>query len=226
MPKWHLAGVIEPSPISFRTALMQQYRAAGVSGTLENKARNVAVFVGVKTWDPVPEWGWTDTLLGQIRVATLRAFALSALLSPLFLLLYWWSPHRRAIGAVGAVIGASSIVFLLLEFGDASYQSAAWLHHGPYSLLILWAAIGAMAAAHSPLWARVLVAFQLVSFVVLWIIDAAHPQWRDTTLGPISPLMTIVQVALLAAMAYLAFRWTGRQAATSSEAPGQVALTG
>ena len=72
----------------------------------------------------------------------------------------------------GALI-ATSLVFLLLEFGSTP-QTTTWLCHAPYTLLLLWCALGALAIGEmGNKWVFVFLPLHLALFVTLWDYDVS-----------------------------------------------------
>jgi hypothetical protein len=175
--KWHLAGtdIDRPDPGSPLRSIVGAYREAGPGRVVAYRLSNARLLLG----DPTPwlahmgHWtpGWDASGLGRIRefLLTSLAPAPGVLLLGLPLMLFrrvrrasWWAP-------VTILAGFSALAYAALEWGGR-WQATAWLHTGPYSLLLLWCVVGALAAGEFS--RRLLIALtvgQAVLFVGIWV---------------------------------------------------------
>jgi hypothetical protein len=170
--QWHFAGT-DIQGITTKdmeattpplTAIVRAYGEAGWD-VITNKLSNARVFLGDWTaFDRqlyVAADGWkADGGLGSMRIAQLLHFG--------------WAPGLMWFGVLGAarvprvlwgMVGAWSVVFVLLEFGGLEAAST-WLHAGPYALLLLLIACLALGFGQ---WLKWVVACQALIFIGMWL---------------------------------------------------------
>jgi hypothetical protein len=172
---WQLAGLTGISDLKtpFLTALVNQYRAAGLMGTLVDKAGNVAALVArPDLWaTSAANPAWTHDLLGLGRIAQLTDLLCAA--GPLVLgaLVIFGSRHRAALAPLRPVLWfalLSIISWVVIQFG--SRESASIITQGPYAILVLVIGLLALCVTYLPRGVAVsLLAVSLVWFVVEWV---------------------------------------------------------
>jgi len=180
--KWHLAGVVplDESRPSVKT-IVEEYNKIGFSGFAVNKLHNLRMLLGDPTgWNGAcaqgnAQPGWDSTFAGHLRhFFLLRLGPAPTLLLVGMPLLYARRVRRAAwVKPLGGVLIATSLVYLLLEFGS-SPQTTTWLCHAPYTLLLLWCALGALAIGEmGNKWVFVFLPLHLALFVALWDYDVS-----------------------------------------------------
>ncbi|WP_321904377.1 hypothetical protein [Paraburkholderia tropica] len=205
--KWHLAGVVPVTEKPVLQTIVDTYRDVGISGAVSNKIENFAVLTGMTSvgfphpHGPFDAWG--DSSLGRLKQAMMCYVGISPFAALLGVPLMFISRVRRGAWVVPttSVITLTAIAYCLLEFGG-NIQSLAWLHTSPYVLLILWCALGPLAAIHhSKAAAATLLSLIAISFAAFWQLGrtvAADPGFfigmPDYTMRA---LQTIIGCALL-----------------------------
>lgn len=186
LTKWHLAGVIPPTDDSFLHVFVRAYAEAGPLGVLQNKLANLQVILGSPTvWDRFKNADSDSPwVLGPIGFArTLQShsmlLALGVLVLGLALLVVPRVRRGRWARPLGLAVLLTAGVFAVLEFGSPD-EALAWLHHGPYSLLVLAAVLGALGVTALPrVAAAVVLAVHAAVFVVLWVVTVT----KESALG-------------------------------------------
>jgi hypothetical protein len=180
--KWHLAGVIplDESHSSVKT-IVEEYNKIGFHGFAVNKLHNLRMLLGDPTdWNGAyaqgnAQPGWDSTFAGHLRhFFLLRLGPAPALLLIGMPLLFTRRVRQAAwLKPLAEVLITTSLVYLLLEFGSTP-QTATWLCHAPYTLLLLWCALGALAIGEmSDKWVVVFLTLHLALFVALWDHDVS-----------------------------------------------------
>jgi hypothetical protein len=208
--KWHLAGVVplDEDRSSLR-AIAESYREIGFRGFAVNKLHNLRMLAGDPTdWNGAcargnAQPGWDSTVVGRMRHFFLLRLgpAPTLLLAGLPLLLLPRIRQAAGLKPVAVVLIATALVFVLLEFGSTP-QTTTWLCHAPYTLLLLWCALGALALGElDRRWIFIFVPLQLVLFVGLWDYGVS----RQSALAPPAEAGTVDGMAIfIAGLAFLA----------------------
>jgi small-conductance mechanosensitive channel len=106
------------------------------------------------------------------------------------------------------MVALSALTYALLEWGG-TWRASAWLHTAPYALLLLWCALGALAAAELSPWLLAAITIgQAAMFLWLWAAGvtlqsaytSAVPGHPDSTLDALA-------AAALAGLAATAAAW-------------------
>jgi hypothetical protein len=175
--KWHLAGVDigTPDDRSATEAIMDQYRRAGWAA-IGYKVTNARVILG----DPTAWHGermqratpaWSGSSLGRLRQL---ALARVGPIPGVFLvgLIPFASRRirrRQPVRTAAKIVVATAVAYAIIEWGGV-LEAAAWLHTSPYSLVLLWPALLALAVAE---WSErallAILAVHAVSFFALWV---------------------------------------------------------
>ena len=127
----------------------------------------------------------------------------------------WRVPWFKPL--VGMLI-ATLLIFMLLEFGSTP-SSAAWLWTAPYTALLVWCVLGALAIGElGDKWFAIFLLFHLILFIALW--DCGVSMWLAAP-PPTNPGKPDFVAKLVAAFAFLTlvalFLRTRPQAATADE---------
>ncbi len=174
--KWQLAGAElgQETTASAGQVIVKAYREAGIAGIAENKLNNLRMLVGDPTifsfrqpWQP----RWVGTPLNKLRsyLDTRLGGAPGVLLIGVVILLFTPRLRAEAWARRSAWISLwSGIACAAIEFGTAS--STTWLIAAPYSLLLLWCALGAIALARlSKPWSTAILMAHVLMFYTLWV---------------------------------------------------------
>lgn len=222
--KWHIAGVVPPNSTPALQQIAISYEHAGIRGVLENKLTNVEAIFGLP-----PAWGklitghsqvnWTDSLSGFIRQLQSSSMvpALGVLTAGLLITLIIRSARQQAwVKPTAWVIVASTVAFAVVEFGGRfsgpeSPPTAAWLHHGPYSLLLLLCAAGALGITALPKpWSAAVLTLHGLFFTAIWVHGlTTQSAFTDSGALPRDPVLTIcacLVATILAALVVVAPR--------------------
>ena len=175
--KWHLAG-LEPMDESRPPlrAIVEEYNKSGLPGFAANKIHNLRMLIG----DP-SDWngacargyahpGWNETFAGQIRQFFVLRLGPAPMLLLLGLPLLFAAKVRRSswLQPLLGVLIATSLIFVLCEFGSTP-SSSTWLCHAPYTALLLWCALGALAIGElGEKWFLFFLTFHLILFAAVW----------------------------------------------------------
>jgi hypothetical protein len=198
--KWHLAGTsigdIDPRPPL--EAVVSSYAQAGLAGTIVNKIANIRMLLG----DPViyDDWrGWQPLWSGSFA-KELRFYldqrvggAPGILLIGVFAM-FW---HRGLLRqpwarATGMLLIASSVTFVVLEFGTEF--ASTWLIVAPYSIVLLWSVVGAVALVQiDRFWAYAVLIAHGVSFLFLWASNVPSA-FREVNSGHIDVGMKVAML--------------------------------
>jgi hypothetical protein len=208
--KWHLAGVtsLDESRPSVK-AIVEEYNKIGFSGFAVNKLHNLRMLLGDPTdWNGAyAQWkaqpAWDSTFTGRLRHFFLLRLGPAPSLLLIGVPLLFTRRVRRAVWlkSIGGVLIATSLALLLLEFGSTP-QTVTWLHHSPYTLLLLWCALGALAIGEmGDKWVMVFLTLHLALFVALW--DYNVSVWSAVQLPP-DPGKADLVAMLISAFAVLA----------------------
>ena len=175
--KWHLAGVIpvnESRPPL--TTIIEEYKKTGFRGVAVNKIHNLRMLLGDTTdWNGecargFAQPGWNSTLAGQMRQFFVLRLGPAPMLLLIGLPLLFVSKVQRAIWfkpLLGVLI-ATLLVFWFFEFGS-SPSTTTWLCHAPYTALLLWCVLCALAIGEmARKWFLIFLALHLILFVALW----------------------------------------------------------
>lgn len=210
--KWHLAGTsletIDPRPAL--KAILSRYSDAGVGGVLLNKLMNVRVLLG----DPTTSLsfgqqpGWTGHPVRVARVYLSNKLAPAPGILLLGILAIAFSPRLRKqawVKQVSLIVIVTAIACCLLEFGHP-IAATAWLQTSPYSLLLLWCAMGAIALVQiDTLWSRLALAAHFAFFYFVWVFGVTTKSafaWLDRN-EPLDLGMTLGAAICAAALTVL-----------------------
>jgi hypothetical protein len=208
--KWHLAGVIPVNDTPPLEQIVVSYTAAGPLGFLTNKLDNLEAFFGSPSrWSRLiatssqPEWG--DSFVGFIRQLQSSSMipAVGVLLIGLAAILVVRSVRQQPwVKPVGSITVGTTLAFVLIEFGG-EFESLAWLHHGPYSLLLLLCIAGALAITSLPsTWRWGVLGAHLVSFLVLWVITVStQSAFEEARSQPLDRPVAVAAVIIAAGLA-------------------------
>jgi len=174
--KWHLAGVIPvDEKRSSLDAIVGEYKKAGISGVAANKVHNLRMLIGDPTdWNGEfaqgsAQPGW-DSFDGHVRHFFLLRLGPAPMLLLIGILLLVSHKVRQAVWVkpLAGVLIATVLFFPLLEFGSTP-SCSTWLCHTPYTALLLWCVIGALAIAEmGDRWFFVILPLHLILFVAMW----------------------------------------------------------
>jgi hypothetical protein len=211
--KWQLGGSLDINSDGSLETIVNSYRAAGVSGTLENKQNNLEEITGYyqATHEFVPmlerlEGGHLESALGplrQMRFFSLFAFLGVFLLGPLLMLA--GRRRRRNEGdwrfaLLGLGFAAVSVVaWGLLLFGGP--DSVTSIHVGSMAVPLV-AVVACVVGLHS-VYPRLATA--LVAFNILFVLVVYTPSLQPPPGTSYSPLMAVLALASLAALALVLF---------------------
>ena len=175
--KWHLAGVVPLDETRSAAAmLVAEYQKAGLHGFAMNKLHNLRLLLGDATdWhgegaQGFAQPGWDSTFIGHLR----HFFILRLGPAPMLLLIgaaFLFTPTIRRASWFKPLVGmllATLLIFMFLEFGSTP-SNAAWLWHAPYTALLVWCALGALAIAElGDKWFAIFLLFHVILFTALW----------------------------------------------------------
>ncbi|MEX3967256.1 hypothetical protein AB4Y42_34365 [Paraburkholderia sp. EG286B] len=212
--KWHLANLHEISPEKPLEAIVGSYRALSARELWTNKLNNLRMIVGVFPLPDTIQPGWRDNTAGEIRRHQSTSVGISALFGIAGLLLLFRRRHEEWFSPLLKVIVSSTLAYVLIEFGG-SYWAIAWLHTAPYSLLLLWVALGPLLVADSPMLSRAMLTASTAAFVWVWIVAAGRLSYHGTGMGHTDGAMTAVQVVCIIALVWKAIVWSRRQTAAA-----------
>jgi hypothetical protein len=108
--------------------------------------------------------------------------------------MFWYRGilRQRWARTTWALLIASSATFVLLEFGTEF--ASAWLIVAPYSIVLLWSAIGAVALVQiDRLWAYAVLIAHGVSFLLLWASNVPSA-FREVNAGHIDVGMKVAEL--------------------------------
>ncbi len=202
---WQLAGLTGISDVktSFLTALVSQYRAAGLVGTLIDKAGNVAALAArPDLWtSSAADPAWTHDVLGVARIAQLTDLLCAA--GPLVLggLVLVGSRRRSGLARVRPVLWFvlfSIISWVLVQFG--SRASASIITQGPYAIVVVADGFLALGLTYLP-WSvgAPVLAVSLGWFVVEWVPGLSFVPAIGAPPGPELVEKSMVLLCLLGA---------------------------
>jgi hypothetical protein len=214
--KWQLAGAElgQETNATAGQVILKAYREAGIARIAENKLNNLRMLVGDPTifsffhpWQP----RWVGTPLNKVRsyLDTRLAGAPGLLLIGVVTLLFTRRLRTEAWAhRVAWILLWSSITYAMIEFGTDS--STTWLIAAPYSLLLLWCALGAIALARlSKPWATAILMAHILTFYTLWVYGVPDawiqvaPSDIPSRAGTTSAATVIFSLVLLIAAAHL-----------------------
>ncbi len=205
--KWHLAGVIQPTSESAFKAIFDQYSAIGVAEVVDFKSRNLNVLIGLdndKHEEHNPLEGWGDDLEGQLRIKQLFFLSLAPGVALISFLGFIAFRRDRWFKSVFITAVTSAVAYCLIEYGG-NYYSTTWLHTAPYSLLLLWVALGPLIVSEHAVISKILLFFVVIFFIWLWIIGpGVAAAAKNHILASASPLMIAVQVLMIVFLVFLA----------------------
>jgi hypothetical protein len=226
--KWHLAGVvpIDEGRSSVKT-IVAAYHEAGFRGFAVNKLHNLRMLLGDPTdWNGTcargnAQPGWDSSVVGHWR----QFFLLRLGPTPTLLLagvpLLLIRRVRRAdwLKPLGGVLITTWLVFLLLEFGSTP-QTVAWLHHSPYTLLLLWCALGALAVGEmGNRWVLGFLTLHLALFVALWDYHVSVWSAVQLTPDPGKPDVVAMFISAFAVLSLVALYWHLNRGAAQADDP-------
>jgi hypothetical protein len=208
--KWHLAGVTPSDETRSAAAmLMAEYKKAGFHGFAVNKVHNLRTLLGDSTdWNGegaqgFAQPGWDSTFIGHLRhffllrlgpAPTLLLIGVAFLFIPAIRRAPWFIP------LMGMLI-ATLLIFTLLEFGSTP-SSAAWLWHAPYTALLVWCMLGALAIGElGDKWVLIFLLFHVILFIALWDYGVSMCSALPPPVNPGKPDFVAM---LMAALAFLA----------------------
>jgi hypothetical protein len=221
--KWHLAGVIPRNHIAASTEILQSYAQAGLVGTIENKLTNLQAVLGLPTlWHVLitrsSQPNWSHGFFGFVRQLQSSSFlpAAGVLLVGLIVVIVSRSTrHERWTKPVLLVVGATALALVIFEFGGAptwaGVQTVAWVQHGPYSLLLLLCAAGALGITSLPKrWSVSILVLNVIFFVVFWVVGIG-PQgaFTSSVSAPRDKIVTALFALVLLLLGVLAARAPG-----------------
>ncbi len=170
--KWHLAGVIDAADKrSSWEAIVDAYRNAGVAQILHNKWTNVTELVG----NPPDQ---SNTNYGRRSREYFYVFRGLGILNVGWLVYLWLLLKRPAafkdfthrIGTILGVILVSLLFWIGVMFGPA----ATTIHLGSYAtMILLFASLAALVTPLPRLLIYALLAFQIVRFIIDWVVLTA-----------------------------------------------------
>jgi hypothetical protein len=165
--KWHIGGVPVKDSRGTADVIVERYAAAGIAGTIQNKLQNIASMIGITNETPNAGWMASDWLS---RVRRLQSNSILPAVGLLMIGIAALAFRREPwIHPVFALIGASTLATVLLEFGDPVIASSQ-LVVGPMSLLLLWCAAGALViTGMSALAQRIIFGLHFSSFALVWV---------------------------------------------------------
>ena len=207
LAKWHLANVIDPKDRrSTLEAVVDQYSAAGIAGTIENKLDNfTTLFWRDDFARDAATWGWTGTRLGDARVLQLELLAPSVLPMALVALVLLTRRGRRLappLVTTGAWIGLTLLVWCLMQFGRLP-PSRTVVHNGSLAPVVGIIALCALLAVRFGRHLAALAASaQIAVFAVVWVHGLqGHPaNPTPTTLGHTDPAAAVIVLAAVVAI--------------------------
>lgn len=195
--KWMLAGIYAPDHNSFMHDLFTQYQSNWIHSLLLNKMFNILTLSGTPYfWNNMSSNPMWHGFFGVARVASVTALLWSS--GPLILASFaiFHRTIRQALRPAKIVLiftGASLFVWVALMFGNGE-SSSTLIHQGPYSLLILFVALLALASTMLPRRIAIsLICLNAIWFIIDWIPGitfrtvqpgiATHPDWSMVTLS-------------------------------------------
>jgi hypothetical protein len=195
--KWHLAGQVEIDNRPLWQLLRERFERDGFGGTLRAKIDNVRVLRGVIQFDE-------GNAVRNLRASTLQFVGLSpaVLLIGIAVSLLGGRIRRDpSIRMIWAVVIATSVAFCLIESG-AELGAVTWLITAPYSLVVLWSALGALSLAlHGSRAAMVVLGASVAFFYFVWVntlgFQASLQNATDRPLSIDARMLTFVCGALL-----------------------------
>lgn len=195
--KWHLAGSIPIDDRSFSQTLRDSYVAAGIGGSLRNKAANAKTLVveneAERYGGALEEREGLEQLFVSWRVWQLHqlAAALGVLnvgwIVPLAALLRRRKlPTAQRLTLVVALAGLA--VWILLMFGPGTTT----IHQGPYAMFLLLFTLLSLWVVSLPLpWAILIVALHIACFLVVWIFTSPGNRY-----GPANGVMIVWSILI------------------------------
>lgn len=221
--KMHLAGILEPHPnASFHDLAVAQYKAAGWSGVVHNKADNFRVLL-----DTYPFWEHPARLLGPLFVggSVRRAAAVEAIRYIIFNYWIWsvdlfavgfllWvfcfdtrrrsSPEYRQARVLCLFTVATLVPWCLLMFGPATtvvyqgcYLTELMTFAGAIMSLWLLSRLVAIAAA----------AFHIIfSLAIYGFLQTPRPVGMGTYVGPVQPAFAVATCVSFVAAIWILWR--------------------
>lgn len=208
--KWHLAGVeaMDESRPPLRT-ILEEYKKSGITGFAANKFHNIRMLLGDTTdFNGVcargyAHPGWNDTLAGQMREFFLLRFGPAPTLLLIGLPLLFVPKVRQAnwFKPLSGVLLATLVAFWFFEFGSTP-SSSTWLCHAPYTALLLWCGLCALAISElGDKWFFIFLPLHLILFFALWDYNVA--EWSAGQ-PPAFPGQSDFVARLLALFSFLA----------------------
>ena len=188
--KWHIGGVVDVDSRGAVQLIRDQYRAAGVAGTIFNKKANFLTLVG-----GYDEYTFDMSQPRERRVKEwyyfFRSFGIWILALPLAPIA--WLRRRRA-GLATDVLWTTTawtfltlIVWCLVAFGPPTYTIN---HAGPFSLhLTMYVVMYALAWSVSPWIFATLATVHLVTTAITWL-----PTDLELANFPLSPQAIAVSI--------------------------------
>lgn len=216
LAKWHLAGQIPITSDSFLEVMKNAY-SQPIEYLLRAKWSNLKVLIGIdapKIEHPFMTWSYTA--MGRMRQASLLYVGVAPALALAGVPFLFMVRRERAVRITLGLALSTAVAFCLLEYGGNT-ASLAWLHHGPYSLVLLWVAAGFLGASYYPRMRPVLLALAALFFILNWVISTA---WNPLVVRSDVPardmLMTGVAAISIACLLILALH-TGRSSSEASD---------
>jgi hypothetical protein len=207
--KWHLAGVIHPNQESVFKSIFNSYSEIGVDKIVDFKSANLKILIGLENVNHEgsnPLEGWDGDFKGELRIKQLYSVGLApgvALISFLGLIFF---KRERWFKPVLITVISSAAAYCLIQYGG-NYYSAAWLHTSPYSLLLLWIALGPLVVSENALFSKILLFLVTASFIWLWIIGpGVIAAAKNHPLASASFLMIAVQFIMISLLLIIALR--------------------
>jgi hypothetical protein len=211
--KWHLAGkpMIDPRPPL--EVIVSSYMETGLTGTIKNKIENARMLIGdpsiffggMRSW----QHRWDASVAQKLRVyLDYRVGGAPGLLLIGTFAMFWYRDvlRERWARTMWALIIASSFAYIALEFG--TLNATTWLITSPYSLLLLWCALGALALIkiNRP-WTYAVLAAHAISFLSLWTFNVPHAAKEFSADGIGTGMQVVRFIAVIAVVFVMGRLW-------------------
>ncbi|WP_421658850.1 hypothetical protein [Leptothermofonsia sp. ETS-13] len=202
--KWHLAGVIDTTDKrSASEAIIDAYRSAGLAQILHNKWTNVTELVG----NPPDQ---SNTNYGRRSREYFYVFRGLGILNLGWLVYLWllikrpatFKDFTRRIGVILGVILVSILFWIGIMFGPA----ATTIHLGSYAtMILLFTALAALVTPLPRLLCYALLSFQIVRFILDWVVLTAVSSDTIVMVAPNTWLFGVAVVSTIATI-FLLYR--------------------
>jgi hypothetical protein len=224
--KWHLAGLepVNESRSPFKT-IVEEYTKSGIQGFAANKLHNLRMLLGDPTdWNGAcargyAHPGWNDTLAGRMREFFLLRFGPAPTLLLIGLPLLFVPKVRQAIWfkPLSGVLLTTLVTFWFFEFGSTP-SSSTWLCHAPYTALLLWCGLCALAISElGDKWFFIFLPLHLILFFALWDYNVAEWSAGQPPAFPGQPDFVARLLALFSFLALVAMFLRSKQWASETD---------